>query len=1578
MKKHSKHVLLGIVVVLISLMIIGCKPKEKIQLEAPANVTITGNIVSWDAVEHADGYTISVDTSEYKVQTTSYTILINQPGRYDVKVRADGKDDVLTSDWSLVVKYVVDEPDPIIFAISETFDDESAKDEWSLGSIENMHDVENGQLVLRNTGLVPYPSRGKHMKVTLSEFPYLAVKVDDIGGSNPRWAIKILMAGDETSSRSVTPNDMTTAGLFFFDLTKVDGLEDLEFAEFDLYIYIIEAEGNFLKIDYIQSVANIPEVNNFDATTGLSITDGEMIAEHGVLRVYANSGSSAVVKMSMYINTEIANMMDLFVSQIAESSTFSMKIDGVTVLDNVTRYGHFGVDLIDLDIEKTGLVDVEFTVNGEISIDRLANLAYQSYVQSFETFDETSIYDLVGLTGSADVSVNENSELVIYKISALTGDAKVRLSGTSNFSTYPKFSFEVTSLDEGAQLRVSINGRTVKTVDAIGLFDVDMSSIYQTGYRKANIEFMLIAEGDATATISGFEFVRDEDLSMNALPEKGDATEREGMIIEEGHQSDNWAGNATVFSRNGQIWLINTDFFSKGEVFGRNINLFDYRYLNIKIDELTPGATWKLDVTYDVGLPGQRNYTIQSELNTLGLYTYDLYQLMNLSDETKVSGRLSINFFIIGGSDKIAKIDYVNLKQTPDASNEIILVKPVDNLQVSIDAEVLVSAALKYQLGNVSISVENESGTDVTSSVLAGGVFKSSIEGIYTITYSFDGVATKQRVITVTSEPVISTDNTSTTITYDQSLELRATVLPDDGSTVTYKAFLDEIEVSNDVLTLDEQGSVFRALETGIYKIVMKSDTTEAVEIMITVVSGWTSEASGTNQNYVHDGKLVMEYSGNFYWPKHERELTVSLDKPYLIVDVNTITGGTWKLDIDLLMSNAIPENGSVGTRVIDLTSLLGDANEKNMKFVLLIVGGNVKLELNTFKFASYDEVVHDYNSIINVLPATSSTISVNTPLNVSAELKYPVEGHAVTITVFNESQEDVTSSVLVEGAVMFNLPGTYKVVYQSELASSIEKTIIVLDDSEPILSTTNELQKSISLDEGYALNVSIENPAVGQVITYKVTRDGGSENLADSTISNHTFSASETGVYTVTASYPGALDLVQSITVESGWIHETITNGAIESSFIDDTFTLHYAGPFYWPTSKYKLNVTTDLTPFVSFNVASITGGTWKLQLGDPYHVDIIAEGSRTGHILIDLRTVAASAGYGETGKELEMTFTVYIVGGDVALNLSAFELLTANEVAQAYNQIVTVAPTNNVSVLPNVEVNVNAALKYPVGSEEISYTVKDSNDVDVTLSTLLNGKFSAATPGIYTIYYEHSLADTLTRVIEVVAPETPVITTTNEAIKTILTNENYVLSFAVENPVSGKTLTYKVFLNGGLEDIKASVLEESTMTFVADTTGSYQVIAMYEGAQDVALSINVKTAWIPENLSNGGTLTISASAGVTTFNYQGGFYWPISKLIQPVTTDQTPYLVLNVEQIVGGTWKMELGDPYQTTIVSEGSTTGQIIIDLRNHVAAAGYSQTNVKLDMTLTVYVIGSNVTLKITSIQFLNQAQRDLLG
>jgi hypothetical protein len=86
-----------------------CSTEVDLELESPTNVTISGDVVSWNVVDQADSYIVFINTTEVAVQTTSYD-LSNQDlaaGSYSITVVAV-KDDKLSLP-STVLTYTVAE-----------------------------------------------------------------------------------------------------------------------------------------------------------------------------------------------------------------------------------------------------------------------------------------------------------------------------------------------------------------------------------------------------------------------------------------------------------------------------------------------------------------------------------------------------------------------------------------------------------------------------------------------------------------------------------------------------------------------------------------------------------------------------------------------------------------------------------------------------------------------------------------------------------------------------------------------------------------------------------------------------------------------------------------------------------------------------------------------------------------------------------------------------------------------------------------------------------------------------------------------------------------------------------------------------------------------------------------------------------------------------------------------------------------------------------------------------------------------------------------------------------------------------
>lgn len=98
-----KRILGTIGVIIFAFILVACGTK----LGVPKNVKITGDVLSWDAVDGAEGYLVIVDSAEHATTVTSFDLssLSLAVGTYSIGVKATAND--LTSDVSTKVSYVV-------------------------------------------------------------------------------------------------------------------------------------------------------------------------------------------------------------------------------------------------------------------------------------------------------------------------------------------------------------------------------------------------------------------------------------------------------------------------------------------------------------------------------------------------------------------------------------------------------------------------------------------------------------------------------------------------------------------------------------------------------------------------------------------------------------------------------------------------------------------------------------------------------------------------------------------------------------------------------------------------------------------------------------------------------------------------------------------------------------------------------------------------------------------------------------------------------------------------------------------------------------------------------------------------------------------------------------------------------------------------------------------------------------------------------------------------------------------------------------------------------------------------------
>ena len=112
-KKKALVIVLAVLLLgLAGLVLSGCDGDR--ELAAPTGLEITNDVLTWKAVEGADGYTVEINGEEYKTQTNSLDLfeITNEYGTYEIRVAADSvTEGVLSSDWSEQTSLTLTIPD---------------------------------------------------------------------------------------------------------------------------------------------------------------------------------------------------------------------------------------------------------------------------------------------------------------------------------------------------------------------------------------------------------------------------------------------------------------------------------------------------------------------------------------------------------------------------------------------------------------------------------------------------------------------------------------------------------------------------------------------------------------------------------------------------------------------------------------------------------------------------------------------------------------------------------------------------------------------------------------------------------------------------------------------------------------------------------------------------------------------------------------------------------------------------------------------------------------------------------------------------------------------------------------------------------------------------------------------------------------------------------------------------------------------------------------------------------------------------------------------------------------------------
>ena len=112
-KKKALMIVLAVLALgLAGLMLSGCDGDK--ELAAPTGLEITNDVLTWKAVEGADGYTVEINGEEYKTKNNSLDLfeITNKYGTYEIRVAADSvTEGVLSSDWSEQTSLTLTMPD---------------------------------------------------------------------------------------------------------------------------------------------------------------------------------------------------------------------------------------------------------------------------------------------------------------------------------------------------------------------------------------------------------------------------------------------------------------------------------------------------------------------------------------------------------------------------------------------------------------------------------------------------------------------------------------------------------------------------------------------------------------------------------------------------------------------------------------------------------------------------------------------------------------------------------------------------------------------------------------------------------------------------------------------------------------------------------------------------------------------------------------------------------------------------------------------------------------------------------------------------------------------------------------------------------------------------------------------------------------------------------------------------------------------------------------------------------------------------------------------------------------------------
>ena len=497
-----------------------------------------------------------------------------------------------------------------------------------------------------------------------------------------------------------------------------------------------------------------------------------------------------------------------------------------------------------------------------------------------------------------------------------------------------------------------------------------------------------------------------------------------------------------------------------------------------------------------------------------------------------------------------------------------------------------------------------------------------------------------------------------------------------------------------------------------------------------------------------------------------------------------------------------------------------------------------------------------------------SITLLGDNPMNIEVGSTFTDPG----ATAVDVNGNDISSSILISGAVDVNTIGSYIITYyltdvNGNISSSVSRTVNIIAPEIPVITLLGDNPMTIEvgttftdpgatasdagdgdLTSSIVVSGSVDTSTIGTyTLTYDVSDTSGNPadsvtrtvNVVDTTVPVITLLGDTTVTIEVGATYTdsGATaadnydgDLTSSIAIVNN----------VDTSTVG-TYTVTYN------VSDTSGNAAVPVTRTV--NVVDTTAPVITLLGDNPMTIEV-------GTTFTDPGATASDAGDGDLTSSI-------VVSGSVDTSTIGTYTLTYDVSDTSGNAADSVTRTVNVvdTTAPVITLLGDNLMTIEVGTTftDPGAVATDNYDGDLTSSIVVSGSVDTSTIGTYSLTYDVSdtsgnPADSVTRTVNVVDTTVPVITLLGDTTVTIEVGATYTDSGATAADNYDGDLTSSIAI---VNNVDTSTVGTYTVTYnVSDTTGN--------AAVSVTRTVNVVDTTVPVITLLGDT-TVTIEVGTT-----------------------------------------------------------------------------------------------------------------